>query len=95
MEITDDIIIHLEKLGNIELDKEQKCQVKSDLQKVISYINTLDELNTDKVEPTSHSSVQSNVFNDDEVLNSDKRDEILSNAKNKHNGYFKVHKTVD
>ena len=54
MEITNELVNYLEKLGRIELDDEQKIKTKKDLQDILSYIDTLNELDTDNVEPLSH-----------------------------------------
>ena len=95
MVITDELVAYLEKLGRIELDDEQRIKTKKDLQDILSYIDTLNELDTDNIEPLSHSFPIFNVFAEDEVKNSDMRDDVLKNAPESQDGCFKVHRTVE
>ena len=95
MVITDELVAYLEKLGRIELDDEQRIKTKKDLQDILSYIDTLNELDTDNIEPLSHSFPIFNVFAEDEVKNGDMREEILKNAPESQDGCFKVHRTVE
>lgn len=95
MLITDELVLYLEKLGRIELDEQQRIKTKKDLQDIMSYIDTLNELDTENVEPLSHSFPIFNVFHKDEVENDDMRSEILKNAPDSSEGCFKVHRTVE
>jgi aspartyl-tRNA(Asn)/glutamyl-tRNA(Gln) amidotransferase subunit C len=95
MEITMELISYLEKLGRISLTEEEKEKTRIDLSAILGYIDKLNELDTDSVEPLSHAFPITNVFREDEVTNSDRRDVILSNAPDKKDGCFKVPKTVE
>lgn len=95
MLITDELVLYLEKLGRIELDEQQRIKTKEDLQNILSYIDTLNELDTENVEPLSHSFPIFNVFHEDEVENDNMRSEILKNAPDSSEGCFKVHRTVE
>lgn len=95
MQITDELVLYLEKLGRIELDSEQRIKTKKDLQEILAYIDTLNELDTENTEPLSHSFPVSNVFHSDTVENGDMRNTVLSNAPSKQDGCFRVHKTVN
>ena len=95
MQITDELIMRLESLSRIELTSEQRENTKNDLQKILTYIESLSELDTASAEPLSHSSSVTNVMREDEVKESTDRDLILSNAPNQADGCFSVHKTVE
>ena len=95
MEITMDLISYLEKLGRIRLTDEEKEKAIIDLSSILGYIDKLNELDTDSVEPLSHAFPITNVFREDEVTNSDRHDAILSNAPAQKDGSFKVPKTVE
>lgn len=95
MQITNELITYLEKLGRIELSQEEREKCSKDLQDILSYIDTLNELDTNGVEPMSHSFPIKNVFHEDEVLPSADRSDILSNAPNKTDSCYKVPKTVE
>lgn len=95
MQITDELITYLEKLGRISLTEEERASSKKDLQNILTYIDILNELDTDGAEPLSHSFPITNVLREDVVKNDNKRDEILTNAPNKADGCFRVPKTLE
>ena len=95
MDITMDLISYLEKLGRIRLTEEEKERTRIDLSSILGYIDKLNELDTESVEPLSHAFPITNVFREDIVTNSDRRDAILSNAPAQKDGSFKVPKTVE
>lgn len=95
MQITGDLVKYLEKLGRIQLTPEQENATEKDLQEILSYMETLNELNTQGVEPLSHSFPVTNVFHEDEVIPSMDREALLANAPNQKDGCFQVPKTVE
>jgi aspartyl-tRNA(Asn)/glutamyl-tRNA(Gln) amidotransferase subunit C len=95
MEITLDLISYLEKLGRIKLTDDEKEKTLIDLRSILGYIDKLNELDTDSVEPLSHAFPITNVYREDIVSNTDQRDAILSNAPAQKDGCFKVPKTVE
>jgi len=90
-----DLISYLEKLGRIRLTDEEKEKTRIDLSSILGYIDKLNELDTDSVEPLSHAFPITNVYREDVVTNGDRRDVILSNAPAQKDGSFKVPKTVE
>ena len=62
---------------------------------MLDYIDMLNELDTEGVEPMSHVFPVHNVFREDIVVNGDTRDQILKNAPEQKDGSFMVPKTVD
>lgn len=95
MQIDKDLVMYLEKLGRIELSEAQRAATEKDLQDILTYIDTLNELDTDGVEPASHSFPIANVMREDEVTNTARPEAILQNAPNSRNGCFVVPKTVE
>ncbi|MCR4925563.1 MAG: Asp-tRNA(Asn)/Glu-tRNA(Gln) amidotransferase subunit GatC [Clostridiales bacterium] len=95
MQITKELVNYLEALGRIELTDEQRASSEKDLQDILSYIDTLNELDTSNVEPLSHSFPVTNVFREDEVRPSTDRELILENAPEKTDACFMVPKTVE
>lgn len=95
MQITSELISYLESLGRIRLTEEERKNSEKDLQDILSYIDTLNELDTEGVEPLSHSFPVTNVFSTVEEPFSMDRDLILENAPESENGYFRVPKTVE
>lgn len=95
MLITKELVSYLEALGRIELTPEERASSEKDLQDILSYIDTLNELDTSAVEPLSHSFPVTNVMREDEVRASTDRELILENAPERTNGCFMVPKTVE
>lgn len=95
MQITGELVQYLEKLGRIQLTPEQENATEKDLQEILSYMETLNELDTQGVEPLSHSFPVTNVFHEDEVIPSMDREALLANAPNQKDGCFQVAKTVE
>ena len=93
--ITDETIDYVGILAKLELSSEEKEQAKKDMANMLDYIDMLNELDTDGVEPMSHVFPVHNVFREDVVVNGDVRDEMLKNAPEETDGSFMVPKTVD
>lgn len=95
MQITPDLIKYLETLARITLSEEEEKKVGSELQDILTYIDMLNELDTDGVEAMSHCFQVTNVMREDEVASSMTPDEIVANAPESQDGCFVVPKTVD
>ena len=95
MQITPDLIKYLEKLARITLSEDEEKKVGNELQDILTYIDMLNELDTDGVEAMSHCFSVTNVMREDEVAPSMSPDEIVANAPESQDGYFVVPKTVD
>lgn len=95
MKITDETITYVAALAKLELSADEKERAKTDLENIISYMSTMNEIDTDSVEPMSHAFPLTNVFREDIVTNEDDRDNLLSNAPVKKDGCFIVPKTVE
>lgn len=95
MQITPDLIKYLESLARITLTESEEEKVGKELQDILTYIDTLNELDTTDVEAMSHSFPVTNVFRKDEVKLSMSPDEIVANAPESQDGAFVVPKTVD
>lgn len=95
MQITPDLIKYLEKLARITLTEDEEKKVGNELQDILTYIDMLNELDTDGVEAMSHCFPVTNVMREDEVQPSMSEDEIVANAPESQDGCFVVPKTVD
>lgn len=68
MSITREDVLHLAKLSNMSIDEEQIEPLKEDLDKIVNYISSLDELDTEGVEPTYQCFDVQNVWREDEIM---------------------------
>ena len=92
--ITDETIDYVGILAKLKLNEEEKVQAKADMQKMLDYIDKLDELDTTGVEPMSHVFAVNNVFREDVVTNGDNSKEMLANAPKAKEGQYQVPKTI-
>lgn len=95
MNITDETIKYVSALAKLELSSEEEEKAKVDLGNILGYIDTMNELDTEGIEPMSHAFPLKNVFREDVVTNGDDRDNLLKNAPVKKDGCFIVPKTVE
>ena len=93
--ISDETIEYVGILAKLELSDEEKEQAKSDMGRMLDYIDKLGELNTTDVEPMSHVFPVQNVFREDVVTNGDDRERLLLNAPQEKDGMFMVPRTFD
>lgn len=93
--ISDETIEYVGILAKLELSSEEKEQAKKDMGRMLDYIDMLNNLDTENVEPMSHVFPVHNVFREDVVANGDEREKILANAPAEKDGAFKVPKTVE
>lgn len=92
--ISDETIDYVGILAKLELNNEEKEQAKKDIGEMLDYIDQLNELDTEGVEPMSHVFPVYNVFREDVVTNGDGSAQTLANAPSKKDGGFKVPKTI-
>lgn len=93
--ISDETIEYVGILAKLELSDEEKEQAKSDMGRMLDYIDKLGELDTTGVEPMSHVFPVQNVFREDVVTNGDTREELLGNAPEQKDGMFMVPRTFE
>jgi len=92
--ITKKEVEHVAKLAKLEFNQEEKEEFTSQLNSILDYFKKLNELDTEKVEPTAYVISMSNLLNEDVVKPSLSQNEVLSNSKYLKNGYFKVPKIM-
>ena len=94
MEVNDQLVEQLSALARLNFEPAEKEGIKNDLQKMISFIEKLNELDTSGVEPLLFMTNEVNVLREDEVKGSISRHEGLLNAPRKDEQYFKVPKVI-
>lgn len=94
MEVNDALIEKLAQLSRLEFAEEEKQEIKSDLEKMIGFIDKLNELDTTGVEPLLHVSDNVNIFRKDEVKGEIGREDVFKNAPLHDNEFFKVPKVI-
>ena len=90
MEITNKLIQDIAALAKLEFDEKSADQMKTDLEKIIGFVDKLSEIDTDGVEPLIYLSEEVNVLREDEVKAVISQVDALKNAPEKDSDYFKV-----
>ena len=94
MEVNDTMINKLASLARLRFNLEEKESIKNDLQKMISFVQKMDEVDTSQVEPLLHICDHRNEWREDTVQGSCSREEALKNAANHNNHFFLVPKVI-
>lgn len=93
--ITLETIEDISILAKLKLDPEEADNARKDMQKMLDYVEKLNELDTDGVEPLTHLFSYGNVFREDIVTNGDASEEMLANAPKAKEGQYQVPKTIE
>ena len=94
MEVNDALVDKLANLSRLQFNATEKEGIKADLQRMIQFVEKLNELDTTGVAPLLHMSEQVNVLREDEVKGSVSRTEGLKNAPVHDEEFFKVPKVI-
>src|ERR1043165_3000857 len=94
MEVTDALVDKLAHLSRLEFNDADKEGIKKDLQRMISFVEKLDELDLEGTEPLLHMSSNINVLREDEIKDSVTREEALKNAPEHDDKFFNVPKVI-
>jgi aspartyl-tRNA(Asn)/glutamyl-tRNA(Gln) amidotransferase subunit C len=94
MEINDAMVDKLAHLSRLQFNDKEKIEIKTDLQRMIGFIEKLNELNLDDVEPLLFMSEEVNVLREDAIKGSVSREEALKNAPLHDGQFFKVPKVI-
>lgn len=89
---TVDEVAHLARL---EFKDDAKAEILNDMNRMLAFVDKLNELNTDDVEPLVYMTDEVNVLREDEPKQTITQKEALKNAPKKDSDYFKVPKVID
>ena len=95
MKITKEEIEHIALLARLTLSQGEKALFGSQLSSILGYMEKLNELDTENIEPTSHVLSLSNVMRDDIGTPSIPRGEALKNAPSHTEQFYRVPKIID
>lgn len=95
MKISKQEVEHVAKLARLELAEGEKDKLIDQLSNILTYVETLNGLDTKGVEPTSHVLDIKNVMRDDVSRPGLSQELALANAPEKAAGHFKVPKIIE
>jgi aspartyl-tRNA(Asn)/glutamyl-tRNA(Gln) amidotransferase subunit C len=84
----------LAELSKLEFDEAAKQEIVVDLNRILSFIDKLNELDTENVEPLIYMNDEMNSFREDEEKVTLTKEEALKNAPDKDSDYFRVPKVL-
>ena len=88
-------IKHISKLSRISVDEKKAEKLAGDLNSIFEFIEKLNELNTDKVEPLTSVAETTLKFRSDEVKSENIREQIIKNSPEDNEDFFVVPKVVE
>ena len=95
MSIDKDTVKHISKLARISLEEKKVNSLSKDLTSIMRFIENLNKLNTDKIEPLTSIINASLKPRKDEVNDGKIRDQILKNSPEKNEEFFVVPKVIE
>jgi aspartyl-tRNA(Asn)/glutamyl-tRNA(Gln) amidotransferase subunit C len=93
--ITIDQVRHVARLARLELSPAEEQSLQSDLSAILAYVDKLNQLNTEEVEPTAQVGESGTPRRDDEITNRPAPEEMLANAPARSRNFFKVPKIIE
>ena len=88
-------IKHISKLSRISVDDKKADKLAEDLNSIFDFIEKLNELNTDKIEPLTSVAKTTLKLRADEVKSENIRDQILKNSPEENEDFFVVPRVVE
>ncbi len=95
MKITKKDALKTALLSGIALEEEEGEKLAEQLSKILDYVEKINELDTDNIEPTNHILDINNVFRDDTIKESIPPEEVVKNAPKKFGTFIVVPKVLD
>jgi len=94
MSVTRKEVEHIAELARLQLNESELEEYTLQLNKILEYVEKLNELDTENVKPLLHPIEGVNVFREDIVQRSVDREDALKNAPSKDEEFFKVPKVI-
>jgi len=95
MKIDKNTILKIAKLTRVKINNNEIAELSNQLSSILDWVEILNEVNTDNIEPLSNVSRSKLYLRKDEKNNEDKSNEVLSNAPEKLENYFVVPKVIE
>jgi aspartyl-tRNA(Asn)/glutamyl-tRNA(Gln) amidotransferase subunit C len=95
MKITDKIVDHIAHLARLKFEGESKDKIRQDMERIVNFMEILQEVETENVEPLIFMSDEVNRLREDVSEVTVSQDEALKNAPKKDSDYFRIPKVLD
>ena len=95
MELTSDEVRHIARLARVALSEDEVERFRGELSSILGHCQALSTIETSDVAPTAQSFALVNVERDDEPRSSEELEDVLANAPDRKDGYFRVRAVLD
>jgi aspartyl-tRNA(Asn)/glutamyl-tRNA(Gln) amidotransferase subunit C len=95
MKIDKKTLEKISHLARLDLEASKEKEMLQSLSEILTWVEKLNELNTDNIEPLTNMSMEINALRDDKVMDHLEREKGLMNAPKKDDKFFKVPKVKD
>lgn len=95
MKITEETVDHIAHLARLEFIGDKKQAIQQDMEMILTFMEKLNEVNTDAVEPLIFMNTEVNKLREDEAVETISQVEGLRNAPKKDSDYFRIPKVLD
>ena len=95
MKVNKELITKLSSLSKLKFNKEETKLISEDLSKMVNFINQLNELETDGIEPLIHMNEEINNWREDKLGEVLSQEKALTNSPVQDSTYFKLPKVLD
>lgn len=94
MDITDKTVDEIAHLARLQFEGEEKEAIKKDLNRMLEFMDVLNEVDTSSTDPLIYMTEETNVMRDDVIKSTITQEQALKNAPSKDSDYFKVPKVL-
>ena len=95
MRIDKDLVEKIAHLARLQFNETEKVKIEADLNRILDFMETLNEVDTSMVAPLIYMNDEINVLRKDEVIQTITHEEGLANAPKKDTDYFRVPKVIE
>ena len=95
MKIDKNTILKIAKLTRVKINNNEIAELSNQLSSILDWVEILNEVDTDNIEPLSNVSRSKLYLRKDEKNKEDKSNDVLSNAPEKLENYFVVPKVIE
>jgi aspartyl-tRNA(Asn)/glutamyl-tRNA(Gln) amidotransferase subunit C len=95
MKLTREEVQRVATLARLRLTADEEAHLTEQLDKILQYMDKLNQLDTSRIEPLAHVIDVVNAFREDQVTNRPNPDALLANAPAKDQTFFQVPKIIE
>ena len=94
MKIDDTMIEKISRLAYLEFGEQEKENIRKDLEQILTFVEKLNELDTENIDPLVYLSENRDVLREDKAVQTITTKEALINAPEKNGSFFQVPKVI-